>query len=111
MVFEHKVLSEHAAEDRRRLVDDRCERNAVDDAVHAVGFGMIKRETQRGERLATSRRHVQRKGAARQDGFAADTRKTQEEAIAWAKQNGHTPLVARVRHLNDKKKPDRWRSA
>ncbi|HWG06775.1 MAG TPA: hypothetical protein VG271_17345 [Beijerinckiaceae bacterium] len=39
------------------------------------------------------------------------TRKTQEEAIAWAKQNGYAPLVARVRHLNDKKKPDHWRSA
>ncbi|OMC17176.1 hypothetical protein [Mycobacterium sp. SP-6446] len=34
---------------------------------------------------------------------------TQEEAIAWAKQQGHTPHVARVRHLNDKKKPDQWR--
>jgi hypothetical protein len=37
--------------------------------------------------------------------------KTQHEAIAWAKQNGHAPLVARVRHLNDKKKPDHWRGA
>jgi hypothetical protein len=27
---------------------------------------------------------------------------TQEEAIAWAKQNDHIPHVARVRHLNDK---------
>ncbi|WP_426435442.1 hypothetical protein [Bradyrhizobium genosp. P] len=35
--------------------------------------------------------------------------KTQREAIEWAKQNGHTPHVARVRHLNDKKKPDHWR--
>lgn len=37
--------------------------------------------------------------------------KTQHEAIAWAKKNGHSPLVARVRHLNDKKKPDHWRAA
>lgn len=36
--------------------------------------------------------------------------KTQPEAIDWAKQQGHAPLVARVRHLNDKKKPDHWRS-
>ncbi len=36
---------------------------------------------------------------------------TQGEAITWAKSNGHSPLVARVRHLNDKKKPDLWRSA
>ncbi len=34
---------------------------------------------------------------------------TQLAAITWAKSNGHTPHVARVRHLNDKKKPDYWR--
>lgn len=38
------------------------------------------------------------------------TSKSQHEAIDWAKKQGHTPLVARVRHLNDKKKPDHWRS-
>lgn len=38
------------------------------------------------------------------------TFKTQQEAIAWAKTNGHKPLVARVRHLNDKKIPDHWRA-
>jgi hypothetical protein len=37
--------------------------------------------------------------------------KTQKEAIDWAKSQGHTPHVARVRHLNDKKKPDHWRPA
>ena len=42
------------------------------------------------------------------------TFKTQTEAIEWARKNGHSPLVARVRHLNDKKNPtigeptDRW---
>jgi hypothetical protein len=39
------------------------------------------------------------------------TFKTQKEAIDWATKNGHHPLVARVRHLNDKKIPDHWRSA
>ena len=39
------------------------------------------------------------------------TSKTQQEAIDWARKNGHKPLVARVRHLNDKKKPDHWREA
>ena len=39
------------------------------------------------------------------------TFKTQHEAIAWAKKEGHTPLVARVRDRNDKKKPDHWRAA
>jgi hypothetical protein len=34
---------------------------------------------------------------------------TQAEAIAWAKSEGHSPHVARVRHLNDKKIPDHWR--
>ncbi len=37
--------------------------------------------------------------------------KTQIEAIYLAKEEGHAPLVARVRHLNDKKTPDHWRSA
>ena len=37
--------------------------------------------------------------------------KTQHEAIAWARGQGHSPLVARVRHLNDKRKPDHWRAA
>jgi hypothetical protein len=39
------------------------------------------------------------------------TFRTQREAIDWAKGMGHSPLVARVRHLNDKKKPDHWRTA
>jgi hypothetical protein len=38
------------------------------------------------------------------------TFKTQAEAITWAKGQGHSPHVARVRHLNDKKIPDHWRS-
>jgi hypothetical protein len=37
--------------------------------------------------------------------------KTQKEAIDWTKAKGHAPLVAPVRHLNDKKNPDHWRSA
>jgi hypothetical protein len=42
---------------------------------------------------------------------ALATFKTQHEEIDWAKKQGHHPLVARVRHLNDKKKPDHWRAA
>jgi hypothetical protein len=42
---------------------------------------------------------------------ALGTFKTQREAIDWAKNNGHAPHVARVRHVNDKKKPDHWRAA
>lgn len=38
------------------------------------------------------------------------TSRTQAEAIDWAKRNRHSPHVARVRHLNDKKKPDHWRA-
>ena len=37
--------------------------------------------------------------------------KTQREAIEWARKEGHHPLVARVRNLNDKVKPDHWRAA
>lgn len=36
---------------------------------------------------------------------------TQKEAIDWAKAKGHKPLVARVRHENDKTKPGHWREA
>ena len=38
------------------------------------------------------------------------TTRTQEEAINWAKANGHKPHVARVRHLNNKRNPDHWRA-
>ncbi len=38
------------------------------------------------------------------------TSRTQGEAIDWSKRNGHSPHVARVRHLNDKKRPDHWRA-
>jgi len=40
-----------------------------------------------------------------------DTFASQYEAIRWAKAIAHHPLVARVRHLNDKKIPDHWRPA
>ena len=36
---------------------------------------------------------------------------TQAEAIKIAKAGHHHPLVARVRHLNDKSVPDHWRAA
>jgi hypothetical protein len=39
------------------------------------------------------------------------TFKTQHEAIEWAKKEGHHPLVACVRHINNKKNADHWRSA
>jgi hypothetical protein len=39
------------------------------------------------------------------------TFKTQRDAVVWAQKRGHSPLVARVRHVNDKKKPDQWRAA
>lgn len=34
---------------------------------------------------------------------------TQDDAITWAKKNGHTPHVARVRHLLNKGNPDHFR--
>ncbi len=39
------------------------------------------------------------------------TFRTQHEAIDWARRQGHAPHVARVRHLNDKRRPDHWRSS
>ena len=50
-------------------------------------------------------------------GHVLKTFKTQKEAIDWAKKEGHHPLVARVRHINDnrhindKKNADHWRAA
>jgi hypothetical protein len=41
---------------------------------------------------------------------ALATFKTQHDAIEWAKKNGYRTHVARVRQLNDKKKPDHWRA-
>jgi len=43
-------------------------------------------------------------------GSALGAFKTQREAIDWATSQGHSPLVARVRDVNDKKSPDHWRS-
>jgi hypothetical protein len=37
--------------------------------------------------------------------------RTQHEAVDWAKREGRRPLVARVRHLNNKKNPAHWRLA
>jgi hypothetical protein len=39
------------------------------------------------------------------------TARTQREAVDWAQRQGHSPLVARVRHLSNKRIPDHWRSA
>jgi hypothetical protein len=41
--------------------------------------------------------------------FVEPRPKTQEDAIFWARAHGYTPHVARVRYLNDKKRPDHWR--
>ena len=45
------------------------------------------------------------------DDHVLHTSKTEQDAIAWAKRNGHSPRIARERHLNDKSKPDQWREA
>ena len=36
---------------------------------------------------------------------------TKREAVNWAKQHDHRPHVPRVRHLNDKEKPEHWSAA
>jgi hypothetical protein len=41
---------------------------------------------------------------------ALATFRTQAEAIKWAKDNGHRPLVAFVRRLNNRNIPDQWRA-
>jgi len=67
--------------------------------------------------------YVEARPKGRQQGTAIDdyvvedhadhvlhTSRTQEQAIDWARSNRHTPHVARVRHLNDKKTPAHWRA-
>lgn len=36
------------------------------------------------------------------------TFRNQQEAIHWAREMGHSPLLARFRHLKDKKNLDYW---
>ena len=68
--------------------------------------------------------YIEARPKGRQEGSAIDdyvvedhadhvlaTFKTQREAIDWSRKHGHAPLVARVRHVNDKKTPDHWRAA
>jgi cellulose biosynthesis protein BcsQ len=84
----------------------------------------IEKVSQRQERKSAATVYVQARPKGRPEGspiqdyvienYADEvlgTFRTQKEAIDWAKANGHHPLVARVRHLNDKKIPDHWRSA
>ena len=58
-------LSEHIPEDHRGLIDDRGERDAIDDPVHAVRPGMIECEAERRKRFASAGRHVEREYAPR----------------------------------------------
>ncbi|MGA2952434.1 MAG: hypothetical protein ABSD80_09400 [Caulobacteraceae bacterium] len=39
------------------------------------------------------------------------TSDSQAEAINWARSSGHTPNIARVRHLSNKSIPGHWRNA
>lgn len=39
------------------------------------------------------------------------TFRSRNEAIAWARAMGHSPQVARFRHLKDKSNTDHWRPA
>lgn len=39
------------------------------------------------------------------------TFETRHRAIDWSKRHGHRPHVARIRRLNDKRKPGHWREA
>jgi hypothetical protein len=73
---------------------------------------------------ATSNVYIEARPKGRQEGTPIEdyvieddedhvlkTFKTQKEAIDWARKEGRHPLVARVRHENNKSKPDHWRSA
>jgi hypothetical protein len=44
-------------------------------------------------------------------GDIVKTSKKQEKLVEWAKNEGHDPLIARVRKLNNRKIRGHWRSA
>lgn len=44
------------------------------------------------------------------EGQVINVQTIQRHAVLWAKKRGFHPLIARVRHLNDKSIPDHWRS-
>src|SRR5260370_40940781 len=66
MMLKDDIISQNPAKDRGRLVDDRCERDRIDDPVHVPVLHMIQRETERSQRLAATCRHVECEEAARQ---------------------------------------------
>src|SRR5262249_16532407 len=74
-MFQNVLLSEHIAKDCCGLIDNRGERDAIDDPVHPMSFGMIERKTERGECLAATSRHFECEHAARQGGLAASVGK------------------------------------
>jgi hypothetical protein len=69
---------------------------------------MLRKGAPERQARGESGRRLRRRGSR---GPRADAFKTQREAIDWARKNNHSPLVARVRHLNDKKIPGHWRAA
>ncbi|WP_200860001.1 DUF6941 family protein [Methyloferula stellata] len=93
-------------------------RAIYDGEILRVGALRISSTSTRGNVFIEARPIGRKEGEPIEDYVVEDhaenalaTFKTQAEAIAWAKTLGHSPLVARVRHLNDKAKPDHWRSA
>src|ERR1700722_11503264 len=67
---------------------------------------MLRRGAPERQARGESGRRLRRRGS---HGPRADAFKTRREAIDWARKNNHSPLVARVRHLNDEKSPGHWR--
>jgi hypothetical protein len=54
--------------------------------------------------------YIEARPKGRQEGSPIEDYAVEDHAIAWAKKEGHTPHVARVRHLNKKTQPDHWRA-
>ena len=74
VVLQHDAIAKDLAKRRRRLIDDRRERNGVDDAPQPVALRMLQREPERGERLAAAGRDGQREDAGRSSGHVANMR-------------------------------------
>ena len=70
VMLQHMLLAQKLAENRRRLVNDRGERNRINDPLVPVLPRVIQRKAQRGQSFAAARRHCQREQTGRHRSLA-----------------------------------------
>jgi hypothetical protein len=58
MMLKNDVFTQDSAKDRGRLLNDRGERDRIDDPVHLPVLGVVQREGERSQCLAAACRHI-----------------------------------------------------